>query len=631
MAAGWWSRIVPGLRPDNASATAAVATRAMPEAERPPARTATAEEAFVHEAMARRARGDLAGTVALLRAELPRRPSALGHYLLGETLLTLGDYVAGWPLFEFRWLHPDLVAKRVHYGRPAWTGQSLRGRTVLVQVEQGIGDVVMFARYLPWLKALGARVLLLPRVDMAAIARRLPGVDEVLDDGAAVPAFDYVVHLMSLPGRFGTTVDSVPADVPYVVAEPSRAAAWEARLAGDATPRVGLVWAGRATQSHNHLRSIPLRALAPLVATPGVRFYSLQKGPGEAELGDLPADAPITPLGAAFDDVEDLVAAMAQLDLVITVCTGPAHLAGAMGKPVWTMIAEPPDLRWLTRRDDSPWYPTMRLFRQRTPGRWDDVVERVRAELSRGPDAWRALAAKRAPPVPVPRPIVRDARMRDGLARLAETRQGLLMFDPDEPLVGDSLAHYGEWLHATLELALRLAKPGDVIAEAGAGVGAHAVAIGRRIGSEGRAVLHEPRAAARCMLAQNLAVNGIGSATLIDAAALRIDDLGLSRLDGLKANAPADAGAILAGAADALWRFRPWLMLETEDASIAALAASVREFGYRTWRLETPLFSPANFNRQEDDLFGGRTGIALVALPEERDWRDALPGCVELA
>jgi hypothetical protein len=587
-------------------------------------------DGFVLDALALRRRGDLSGTVALLDRKLPDRPDARGLFLLGETLLTLGDYARGWPLLEFRWLHPDLIGKRAFYDRPVWTGQDLAGRTVLVQVEQGIGDVVMFARYLPWLKALGARVLLLPRVDMATLARRLPGVDAVLADGAPVPPFDYVVHLMSLPARFGSTLDTVPSTVPYLTPDPALASEWRARVGDDAAPRVGLVWAGRATQSHNALRSIPLASLRPLLSTPGVRFFSLQKGEAEAELATLPAGAAIEPLGARFGALDDLVAAIDAMDLVVSVCTGPAHIAGAMGKPVWTLVAEPPDLRWLTSREDSPWYPTMRLFRQRTPGRWDDVIARVARELARGPDAWRALATRTGRAVDPPSAVV-PVPSRDVLPHLAETRQGLLMFDPAEPDVGPSLERYGEWQRGALELALRLARRGGVVVEAGAGVGAHAVALGRLLGANGRLVLAEARAATRRMLEQNLAANGIACATLLPAEqGATVDALGLERVDGVKANLPVDAQSLVAGMADTLWRCRPWLLFGVaDDAAFGRVAASLRDFGYRIWRMDVPLDPPDNFNRRAADRFGGRRALVLVSLPEELDLREPLPGCVE--
>lgn len=604
-----------------------------------------AQEAYVRTAIAMRRAGDLEGAAALLESELPERPNAIGYYLLGETLLTLGDYRRGWLLFEFRWLHPALVGKRVYYGRPPWIGQDLRGRTVLVQVEQGIGDVIMFARYLPWLKRLGARVLLVPRVDMATIARRLPGVDEVLEDGAPLPEFDFVVHLMSLPRVFGTTIDTVPDEVPYLLPDGNRIARLAPSLGADGLPRIGVVWAGRPTQSHNALRSIPLPMLLPLFAVPGCRFYSLQKGPAEAELGALPSGTPIVPLGGEFEDLDDLVAAISRMDLVVSVCTGPAHIAGAMGKPVWTMIAEPPDLRWLTTREDSPWYPTMRLFRQSVPGSWDGVVGRVTRELARGPTAWADLAARRSVPTGAARATLPQAAVRGervaGMAELAETRQGLLMFDPNQDRIGRSIRCDGEWLHGRLEAVLRLVAPGDVVVEAAAGVGADSLAIGRAIAPNGRLLLYESDARHARMLEQNLAANAIANATIVVGALAgattaggghtRLDDLALARCDGLKVNEGADPAAILEGAPQLLWRCRPWLMFAAEDdVSLGQLASRAREFGYRTFRLATPLHSASNFYRSDDDGDGGASMLALVAVPEEAARSEPMPGCVEL-
>ncbi len=595
-----------------------------------------------------RQRGDFAGATASLSAALRRRPEAAGDFMLAEALIAQGHYAAGWRRYEFRRFQPAMLEGRQHYGKPEWTGQDLAGRTILVEAEQGIGDVVWFARYLPLLGAMGARVVFLPRIDMMNVSRRLSGVDHVLVDGEPLPPFDFHVKLMSLAARFHTTLATVPGGVPYLAAGPAHAERWAVRLPADGRPRVGIVWAGKAAQPRDRFRSLNLDQLLPIMRVPGVRFHSLQKGPAESQLADLPADIEIAALGGSFDDLEDLVAAIGAMDLVISVCTGPAHIAGAMGKPVWTLISEPPDLRWLTGREDSPWYPTMRLFRQRVPGRWDDVVERVAGELARGPAAWERLAAASFARGAGPEPIAAQLDAREhaidaGMAQLAETRQGLLMFDPGEVFAGPSIERYGEWLHGQLELALRLIAPGSVVVEAGAGVGAHAVALGRALGPEGLLFLYEGRAPIRRMLRQNLDANGVANAALMtralgapapggfDADHETIDDLQLERLGGLKVDAPADSAAIVDGAQETLWRCRPWLMLAVpDDAALARLGARVRELGYRTWRMETPMFSPSNFNRREDDIFDGRSALALVALPEEIDLREAPRGCVEL-
>ncbi|MEO8484935.1 MAG: tetratricopeptide repeat protein [Betaproteobacteria bacterium] len=601
---------------------------------------------LAHAELLRR-RGDFAAETDLLIAALRQRPSRAGHFMLAEALIVQGRYRPGWRQFEFRKFEPAMLSERPRYDCPSWSGQDLEGKSILVEAEQGIGDVIWFARYLPLLQRLGARVIFLPRMDMMRVSRRLPGIDHVLSDGEVLPAFDFHVKLMSLAGAFGTTLASIPQSVPYLVPDPAFAEKWARKLPSDGRPRVGIVWAGRPDQPRDRFRSLHLAQVLPILRTPGIRFYSLQKGTAESQLVEWPPEVEITRLGDAFDDLEDLVAAIGQMDLVLSVCTGPAHIAGAMGKPVWTMISDPPDMRWLVAREDAPWYPTMRLFRQPAPGAWDDVIDRVARELALGPAAWKDRLATHAPgtaePLAIASPGDADDEIDAGLGRVAESRHGVVMFDPGEPFVARSIEYYGEWLPAELGLALQLLRAGDVVIEGGAGSGAHAVPMGRALGPQGQLYLYEQRPAIRSMLAENLAAHGIGIGMLMtrrlgghpaegfSAEHETIDDLQLDRLDGIKLDAAIDGSSMLEGAEQTLWRCRPWLLLACDDdASLHHLAQRVREFSYRTWRMETPLFSPDNFNRRDDDVFNGRTALALVALPEEKDLREPLAGCVEL-
>lgn len=593
-----------------------------------------------------RQESDFVGATGLLVAALRRRPEANAFFALAEALIVQGRFAAGWRRYEFRRFSATLVAGQPHYRKPEWTGQDLAGRAILVEAEQGVGDVVWFARYLPLLGRLGARVIFLPRIDMMGVSRRLAGVDRVLVEGEPLPPFDFHVKLMSLAAKFGTTLATIPGGVPYLFPDPVRAERWRARLSSEGRPRVGIVWAGRPDQPRDRFRSLDLQQLLPLLRVPGVRFYSLQKGPAEVQLGALPGDVEISALGGELDDLDDLVAAVAEMDLVVSVCTGPAHIAGAMGKPVWTMISEPPDLRWLVGREDSPWYPTMRIFRQRTPGHWEDVVENVARAMAQGPAAWESLAAGRGARAGAAKgagtPLL-DDNIDAGMAGLTETRHGLFMFDPGEGLVGLSLERCGEWLEERLALALRFSRSGAVVVEAGAGVGVHAVALERALGSGGLLLVYEDRPVFRHMLKQNLAANGATAFTLMsrkligsaqgsfDAGHESIDDLKLEHLDGIKVNEGVDAISIVEGAGETLWRCRPWLLLAVaENDALAQLAARVRAFGYRTWRLDSALFSSTNFNRCEDDVFGGRRVLALVALPEENGDGEIPPDCVEL-
>ncbi|MCE7876173.1 MAG: tetratricopeptide repeat protein [Betaproteobacteria bacterium PRO3] len=594
---------------------------------------------FVRAEQLRRA-GRLSDQAALLVAELRERPSAAGQFMLSEALIAQGKFRSGWRQFEFRKFERAMRGERRNYGIPPWVGQPLSGRSVLVQAEQGVGDVVWFARYFPLLERLGARVVFLPRADMQRMSWRFDGVDHVLREGEALPPLDFHVNLMTLATRFRTTLRTIPADVPYLRAGPDDAQRWERRLAPAGRPRVGLVWAGRPDQPRNASRSLQLSQLLPILRVRGVEFCSLQKGPSEAQIGELPADVSLVPLGASFEDLDDLVAAMSRMDLVISVCTGPAHIAGAMGLPVWAMICDPPDMRWLTGRDDSPWYPTMRLFRQRVSGEWSDVVERVAAELARAGSNLSSRPPGIAAPPEVASESSDDASDR-GIAQLVETPFGSLMMDVD----ADALEHVALAASSPtpeLERLLALAQPADVIAVLGAGAGLEAVAAGRRIGRSGHLFAHEPDARLRAMLVHNLAANEIGNATVLegpmrgagdgtnDPGADGVDDLWLERLDGIFANAGAAAGAVLEGAIDTIWRCRPWLVLACSDEGLLnRVAERLRGCSYRVWRSGPGVAAP-DVERTDRANAAIRPALWVVALPEESERHPPPAHCVEL-
>ena len=342
-------------------------------------------------------------------AELGRHDQALEDYRVALDLapgkpeaelaaavcrLTLGDFERGWAQYEAR----HRIKDRRHYARsfdhpqPLWLGDTpLAGKTILLRGEQGLGDILQFCRYAPMVKALGARVVLEAEAPLMRVLRTLDGVDALVAHGDPLPHFDLHCPLMSLPLAFGTTVETIPAAVPYLAAEPDLVAAWAARLGPKTRPRVGLVWSGGVRHDHvdfgalNERRNIPLARLAPFKGL-DIDFVSLQKGdPAEGELATLVAagwDGPdIRDLTAQIGDFADTAALIESLDLVLAVDTSTAHMAGALGRPVWILSRYDACWRWLNRREDSPWYPTARLFHQAAFGDWDAVVDRVRAAL----------------------------------------------------------------------------------------------------------------------------------------------------------------------------------------------------------------------------------------------------------
>lgn len=311
----------------------------------------------------------------------PHNPSARGHRAMA--LLSFGRYEEGFREYEWRWECKDFTTPVREFSQPRWTGRSdLAGRTILIHCEQGFGDNIQFARYLPLLADRGAKVIVECPVPLCGLMETVRGVQKVVAAGVRPPPFDLQAPLLSLPNAFGTSLQSVPAAVPYFAVPAARVERWRERLRLPADRRnVGLIWRGNAKP--NPKRSIPLAQLAPLAAAGDVQFVSLQVGQQGEEADRPPPGMRLLDLRAELKDFLDSAAVMSLLDLVITIDTGGAHLAGALGVPTWTLLIRAADWRWLQEREDSPWYPTMRLYRQAAADRWDDVITRVADDLAR--------------------------------------------------------------------------------------------------------------------------------------------------------------------------------------------------------------------------------------------------------
>ena len=334
--------------------------------------------------------GRLDDAAAALRQAIALRPDdAEAHYNLGCTLLAAGDLAAGWPEYQWRWRRRDLAAANRHADRPAWrkeTGpaEAGRGGTVLLWAEQGLGDTIQFARYVPEVVRTGWRVLLDVPPALAGLFAGMEGVT-VIPAGAPLPPFDAQCPLLGLPLAFGTTLDTIPAALPYLRADPTAIAGLRAEL--DARPglKVGLVWRGNPDHKRDRFRSIPLAVLRPLLQVPGVTFVSLQKEARPDEVDLLGREAASIDAGPHLGDFAATAALAATLDLVVTVDTAICHLAGTLGIPTWILLEFAAEWRWMRNRTDSPWYPTMRLFRQPKPGDWDSVAAAAADALSRLP------------------------------------------------------------------------------------------------------------------------------------------------------------------------------------------------------------------------------------------------------
>jgi tetratricopeptide (TPR) repeat protein len=303
------------------------------------------------------------------------------HFNRSLALLATGDYAGGQAEYEWRWKRSGAAAARQNFNRPLWLGETpLGSRTILLHAEQGLGDTLMFARYVGLLARDGAKVVLEVHPELKALMSRLPGCAAVLGRGEPRPAHDVHCPLGSLPLALETTPASVPAEVPYLAADPARVARWAARLAAHGSPRVAVVWAGNVAHANDRNRSLPLDKLAPLWAVERARFVSLQRDPRPGD-ADALASAPVLHLGPELEDFDDTAAVLAQCDLVISVDTSVAHLAGALGRPLWVLLPFSADWRWTAAGERSPWYPSARLFRQPQPGDWDSVVNDVLKDL----------------------------------------------------------------------------------------------------------------------------------------------------------------------------------------------------------------------------------------------------------
>jgi tetratricopeptide (TPR) repeat protein len=354
-------------------------------------------EAFLNLGLARHNQGRFEEALTHYRQASRLRPDyADAHMAEAFALLTMGrDVPQALAKLEWRWRLAD--RKLRGFKQPQWRGDALAGRTILLHAEQGFGDSLMLLRYAPMVAARGGRVVIeVPKALVRLASRLAGGPFPVFAEGAALPAFDVHCPLMSLPAALGTTLDTIPAPVPYLSADPPAVERWSNRLAGPAGLKVGIAWAGNPNHRNDRQRSLPLERVAALFDLPGVRWFSLQVGARAGDLATLPPGQ-VTDLSPDLTDFAETAAAIANLDLVISADTAPAHLAGALGKPVWLLLPFSPDWRWFAQRADSPWYPSARLFRQSAPGNWESAIAAVRAALREQLAGAPATAPSSAP------------------------------------------------------------------------------------------------------------------------------------------------------------------------------------------------------------------------------------------
>jgi hypothetical protein len=321
----------------------------------------------------------------LLRALGLRPDHADGHLALGQNLLAMGDFPSGW--LEYEWRNQTEAGKGTlpKMTSAAWNGMRIPQGRLLMVGDQGYGDTIQFARYIPLIADRCQELILGCSAEMGPLLATIPGVKQYCHRWTDVPGHAAHCRLSSVPGLLHTTLDNIPAKVPYLFADPARVAAWRERLAArlpHGVRRIGLAWTGRPTHPNDRRRSMPLARLAPLASAGRASFVSLQKPMPASDEASLALFPELADISGELTDFGETAAVIANLDLVITVDTAMGHLAGALGKPVWILLPKASDWRWLLERSDSPWYPTVRLFRQQVPGNWDPVLAEVSAALA---------------------------------------------------------------------------------------------------------------------------------------------------------------------------------------------------------------------------------------------------------
>lgn len=587
-------------------------------------------------------------------------------------VMLLGDFADQWADYEHRFVEANVARRELSGQYPRWTGEPLGGKKIIVCEEQGIGDTIQFARYLLQIADQGAEVTFLARASLHRLLRPLAKIVRIVDEEPN-ETFDFQCALLSLPGVFKTTPQNAPNTVPYLEAEADLVEVWRERLGREGL-KIGICWQGNPLGTIDVGRSIPLRQFQPIAAIAGVRLISLQKNHGLEQLADLPEGMRVETLRQDLDNgpdaFVDTAAVMANLDLVITSDTSVAHLAGALGRPVWLVLKQVPDWRWLLDRADSPWYPTMRLYRQPTRGDWASAFAHIAEDLQR----HLAAAADGTPTALAPQSPVRDPQAlasaqngvektkgrsalvlpRDGFNEGAMCRQGPMIFNRYDFYIGSSLRKYGEFSQGEADLFRQVIRPGMTVVEVGANMGAHTVGLSRMTGNGGKVIAFEPQRLIFQTLCANIALNScrnvfahqiavgaengeitvpalppdvpanFGGVSLEDASEgervrlVRLDDFGIADCHFLKVDIEGMEVEALKGGAELIARSRPVIYVENDrDEKSAILTDLLTSWKYRLHDHRPYMFSDKNFANDPENIFPGIISKNLFCVPEE--------------
>ena len=567
------------------------------------------------------------------------------HKNLSMILLLRGELAEGWREYSWREKSPEFAAPSIPGTR--WDGSSLDGKTILLLAEQGLGDTIQFIRYAEVLKArYDCRVVAAVQKPLLKLLKDVAGVDAWAVRGGALPPYDAWAPMLSLPSLLQqNSISDFPARIPYLRADESLMEKWREILGSLGGFKIGIAWQGNPGMETDRFRSIPLAEFEPLAKIAGVRLISLQRGAGAEQVEALSGRMQIMTPGEDFDTASgpfmDTAAVMKNLDLVITSDTAVAHLAGALGVKVWVALTLVPDWRWLLTREDSPWYPTMRLFRQERCGDWAGVFRKIAAALL----AEYPELRKKTP---------EEYRLADGdINRLVRARHGLVLYNKHDIYVGRSLELYGEFSQAEVEIFQQIVRPGQTVIEAGANIGAHTVPLAQLVGATGAVHAFEPQRVLFQTLCANVALAGLTNVRCHGAAVgdatgeivlpplnyrqennfgglgfgafnqeekvpvVTIDSLNLPACHFLKADVEGMELVVIRGAAKTIERFRPVLYVQNDRKEKSdPLVQQIRNLGYKLYWHFPPLFQPANYFENTVNVFGNVVSMNMLCVHE---------------
>ncbi|MFV1966392.1 MAG: FkbM family methyltransferase [Pirellulaceae bacterium] len=576
--------------------------------------------------------------------------------------LLLGQFERGWQEYEWRWKCPG--SRLPEFERPRWDGSSLDGRTILLYAEQGLGDTIHFVRYAKRLRDQGARTTVASQKPLLRLLSTCEGIDELVSQDDDFPPYDVYAPLLSVPGILGTTLDNLLAETPYLSADAQLSEQWRHRLEAYPGFRVGIAWQGSPDFHADRQRSVPLTCFESLAGIPGVRLFSLQKGPGVDQIAMLHEAFEVIDFGDELDGEAgpfmDTMAIMKNMDLIVTSDTSIPHLAGALDLPVWMALSVAPDWRWLLERDDSPWYPSMRLFRQQQLGDWEEVFARIadalRHRISPASEPASCTAVDDAPAEMAKPPAdtrVEPHHMLDTrFNSLVQSRYGFTLFNRNDIYIGRSLDHYGEYSEGEVELLRPFLEEGDTVVEVGANIGAHTLPLAKIVGSTGVVHAFEPQRVVFQTLCANVALNSLDHVHCRQAAVgavpghvlvpqldygsennfgglglgqyhhgekvpvMTLDQLQLHDCRLIKIDVEGMERSVLEGAAETITRRCPLLYLENDrQEQSAALIEYLMQLDYQMFWHLPPLFNPKNFFQQPKNVFGNIVSVNMLAIP----------------